>query len=183
MKRILWRRLDNSTMEYCTFQLRETTMISGQVIGDLSGTFGKVEYVVSCLSDGSTKSVSVHVNTLTKEVLLNFRRETSGLWLVNGQERPDLEECKDVDIGVTPATNTLPIRRFQLKVGESRELVAAWLRFPELHVAPMRQRYTRLGENTYLYESVMSGYKAELTVDGDSIVQTYAGEWIAMTSG
>jgi uncharacterized protein len=104
------------------------------------------------------------------------------VWLVNGQERPDLQECRDVDIGVTPATNTLPIRRLELQVGESRKLVAAWLRFPELDVIPLKQRYTRIDEETYLYESVMSGYKAELIVDEDGVVQTYGGEWITMTS-
>lgn len=108
---------------------------------------------------------------------LDMTRETSGLWTVNGQERQDLSACMDVDIGVTPASNSLPIRRLQLHIGESSELVAAWLRFPEFQVAPMRQRYTRIGENSYIYASVESGYKAELLVDYDGIVQTYDGEW------
>lgn len=182
MKRILWRRLDGSTMEYCTFKLSKPIMISGQVIGNLGGTVGKVEYEVSCSSDGSTKSVSAQVNTLTSTASLNFCKETSGVWLVNGQERPDLRECRDVDIGVTPATNTLPIRRLELQVGESHTIVAAWLRFPEFDVIPLKQRYTRVDDGTYRYESVVSGYKAELIVDEDGVVQTYADEWMAITS-
>lgn len=79
---------------------------------------------------------------------------------------------------VAPPSNSLPIRRLRLEIGQSRELVAAWLRFPDLRVAPVIQRYTRTGENTYIYESVASGYR-ELIVDEDGIVQTYDGEWVA----
>ena len=35
----------------------------------------------------------------------------AGHWRVDERERPDLEGCLDVDIQITPFTNTLPIRR------------------------------------------------------------------------
>src|SRR5712664_99467 len=38
----------------------------------------------------------------------------------------------DIDLAVTPATNTLPIRRLNLEVGQSQEVTAAWLKFPDL---------------------------------------------------
>jgi hypothetical protein len=149
------------------------------VIGVLGGVLEKVDYEIVCASDGITKSVSIQISGLHDDFLLDMTREGTGLWTVNGRERSDLAECMDVDIGVTPASNSLPIRRLRFEIGQSRELVAAWLRFPDLRVAPMRQRYTRTGENTYIYESVASGYRAELMVDEDGIVQTYDGEWVA----
>lgn len=112
---------------------------------------------------------------------LYMTRDINKLWLVNGRERRDLFGCTDVDIGVTPASNSLPIRRLNLQIGETRDVVAAWVRFPEFRVDPMRQRYTRIDQNTYLYESVESGYRAELTVGDCAVVEKYVGEWIAVT--
>ncbi len=60
-------------------------------------------------------------------------RQENGMWLVNGAPCPNLGSCRDFDTGVTPATNTLPIRRLHLEVGASQELSAAWMRFPKSH--------------------------------------------------
>lgn len=98
-------------------------------------------------------------------------------WQVDEQEREDLTGCVDVDLSITPATNTLPIRRLRLAVGESAEVTAAWVRFPALSVEPLRQRYTRLAENRYRYESLESGFTAELTVDDQGLVTHYPGGW------
>lgn len=179
MKRIIWRRIDGTSIEYCTFSFEQSTKVSGRVIGNLGGVLGKVDYEIECALDGTTKSVSVQIDSLNDDFLLDMTRDSSGLWTVNGHECPDLAGCMDVDIGVTPASNSLPIRRLNLQTGESRALVAAWLRFPDFRVSPMRQRYTRTGANIYAYESVQSGYKAELKVDEDGIVKAYGGEWVA----
>jgi hypothetical protein len=92
-------------------------------------------------------------------------------------ELPELAEFVDVDLEISPSTNTLPIRRLNLAIGESRELTAAWVRFPELTVEPLAQRYTRLAERRYRYESVVSGFTAELEVDDLGLVVTYEGLW------
>ncbi len=169
------------SLEYCTFQLTGETKVCGQVIGDMSGTLGRVNYEVRCAQDGSTQGVAVQFSTLRTESELELQRETNGIWKVRGEQRADLANCLDVDIGVTPSTNAMAIRRLRLQLGESRALTVAWLRFPEFKLTAMRQRYTRIGDNTYLYESLESGYKAELTVDDDGIVQTYGSEWEIVT--
>ena len=93
-----------------------------------------------------------------------------------GRARPDLEGCLDIDIWPTPFTNTFPIRREPLSVGERREFVMAWVSAPELTVRPMRQGYTRLADRRYLYENLEgSGFRAELDVDADGVVLDYEG--------
>jgi len=45
---------------------------------------------------------------------------------------------------------------------------------PELTVRAMRQRYTRLADRRYLYESLDdSGFAAELSVDEEGVVLDY----------
>jgi hypothetical protein len=78
---------------------------------------------------------------------------------------------------VSPVTNTLPIRRLKLAVGEDALVTAAWVKFPELTVSPLRQRYARLAENLYRYDSLESGFTAELMVDADGLVVEYGSIW------
>lgn len=85
--------------------------------------------------------------------------------------------ARDVDIGVTPSTNILPLRRFRLAVGESCDLMAAWIQFPALSVHSARQRYTRIAADRYWYESLGSGFRATLTVGDDGMVVQYADLW------
>jgi uncharacterized protein len=53
-------------------------------------------------------------------------------WQINGVECPAVEGCIDVDLGFSPSTNLLAIRRLDLDIGE--EAQAAWLSFPEFNL-------------------------------------------------
>jgi hypothetical protein len=115
----------------------------------------------------------------TERATRSLRLETDGQghWR-DGDARalPDLDGCLDIDIWPTPFTNTFPIRRQPLAIGERREFVMAWVAAPELTVRPMRQGYTRLADRRYLFENLDgSGFRAELPVDEDGVVLDYQG--------
>jgi hypothetical protein len=63
---------------------------------------------------------------------------------VDGELVSQLDGCTDVDFGWTPATNTVPIRRLGLEVGQRASITAAWIRFPELDVVASEQWYRDL---------------------------------------
>jgi hypothetical protein len=92
-------------------------------------------------------------------------------------EIPAVAGCLDVDLAFTPATNILPLRRLGLAVGESREMTAAWVRFPDLSIEPLAQRYTRLDERRVRYESRGGAFTAELEVDELGLVVRYPPLW------
>jgi hypothetical protein len=102
-------------------------------------------------------------------------------WQLNGRDMAALAGCVDVDLGFSPSTNSLPIRRLKLAVGESAEVAAAWLRFPSLEFRRLDQRYTRLAERRYRYESE-GGFVAELEVDEAGLVVDYPGGWRRVAS-
>ncbi|WP_404822508.1 putative glycolipid-binding domain-containing protein [Noviherbaspirillum aerium] len=88
----------------------------------------------------------------------------------------ELNGCRDIDIWPTPFTNTFPIRRQPLAIGERKEFCMAWVHGPDLTVRPQSQSYTRLSERLYLFENLDgSGFKVELPVDEDGVVQDYPG--------
>jgi hypothetical protein len=88
--------------------------------------------------------------------------------------------CHNVHLAITPATNTLPIRRLQLQVGHSESANAAWVKVPQLTVQPLPQRYARLTKNGYRYES-SNGFSAEILVDDLGLIIRYSGGWEQIT--
>ena len=83
-----------------------------------------------------------------------------------------------MDLGFSPSTNTLPIRRLRLELGESAKVAAVWLRWPELIVERLDQTYERLAPDRYRY---LSGrFSAELRVDDHGLVLQYGKYWRAI---
>jgi hypothetical protein len=111
---------------------------------------------------------------------LHVYADGQGHWTTaSGEALPDLDGCIDVDISVTPFTNTLPIRRLALASGASQEIVVAYIKVPDITLQPFGQRYTCLNiqaqGGTYRYDSVVSGFTADLSVDNEGLVIDYPG--------
>lgn len=98
-----------------------------------------------------------------------------GGWKVDDEERSDLSDAIDLDLAISPFTNTLPIRRLDLAIGEEGDATVAFVSFPDLEVDLDAQRYTRLDEDLYLFESLDSDFSREITVDLDGFVVDYPG--------
>jgi uncharacterized protein len=174
--RVAWRRSDEAaTDEHCTLTLRDGGLsLVGTVLGAQGGLPVRVEYRV--LADGAGLTTAAHVRDLRgfEQRTIALERDPKGNWRVDGTVVKGLKGCTDVDLGCSPSTNTLPIRRLRLGIGASHKIQAAWVRFPDLTVVKAAQTYTRLDEFTYRYAS--GDFTAELTVDDDGLVAAYA-EW------
>ncbi len=92
-----------------------------------------------------------------------------------GMPLPELAGAIDVDLPVTPFTNTLPIRRLGLVVGASAEIAVAYVGFPDLAVRTEPQRYTRVAERRYRFESLDGDFVRDIDVDEHGLVVTYPG--------
>jgi hypothetical protein len=101
--------------------------------------------------------------------------DPGGHWRLNGTPQPQVDGCTDLDLNFSPSTNLLPIRRLNLPVGEEAAIRAAWLRFPSFALEPLEQRYRRLSERVYLYESAGGSFSADLEVDESGFVTLYPG--------
>ena len=106
---------------------------------------------------------------------LTLQTDGQGLWRYgDGRSIAELDGCRDIDIWPTPFTNTFPIRREPMAVGERRQFLMAWVFGPDLTVHPQPQAYTRLSDRLYLFENLDgSGFQAELPVDEEDIVVDY----------
>lgn len=101
--------------------------------------------------------------------------DPTGRWgEINGARRPELDGCVAVDMACTPFTNTLPIRRLRIEVGDTAELKIARVDHDTLEITAEQQRYTRLSLDRWRYED-SSGFTAELHVDDHGLVHDYPG--------
>jgi hypothetical protein len=175
-RRVAWRRSDEvTTDEHCTLTQRDSGLsLVGTVLGSEGGVPVRIEYRV--LADGEGLTTAAHVRDLRgfEQRTLVLERDSKGGWSVDGKTVRGLKGATDVDLGCSPSTNTLPIRRLRLGIGASKTIKAAWVRFPELTVVKADQKYTRLDEFTYHYSS--GDFEADLTVDDEGLVAAYA-EW------
>jgi hypothetical protein len=131
-------------------------------------------------TDGGWRTKKVQAEQLLNGMYSGVRLESRrGRWFVDGKERPDLEGCVDVDLGASPVTNALPIKRNRIEVGTKIDLTAAWVRFPSLEVLPLKQSYERVGARRFVYRS-NTGFKAELELDGFGMVRRYGDYWTAV---
>jgi hypothetical protein len=141
----------------------------------------RLSYQVSCDLGWRLTKLTISAASAAGSQALTLVAEPGGRWLADGRRRPDLDGCTDVDISLSPLTNTLPIRRLSWSPGTAHDLDVVYVSAPELSVEPVRQRYTLLsrdterGEVLYRYES--GSFSADLTVDADGYVISYPGLW------
>ena len=178
-RKVIWSPQLWPGSEYLHLVVDEQRILAdGMVIGVNEEDPFSLCYTVECDPAWHVRSVSA--TSGTNEI--NLATEGYGFWTdAWGNPINVLDGCRDVDISVTPFTNTIPIRRLSLVEGASVEIMMAYISAPKLEVTPMLQRYTclRTGDqgSVYEYVSVVSGFTAELFVDADGLVVNYPGVW------
>ena len=120
-----------------------------------------VTYEVVADADWTTTAASAVVESGTSTMRIELTAH-AGRWQRAGLAMPELQGCTDVDLGWTPSTNTLPIRRLASTAGEQGTRVAL-LRFPELELVAAEQTYERLAADRWRF--AMDDFSAELVVD------------------
>jgi uncharacterized protein len=178
IRSVLWTRRDQISLEY--FQLRqgaEGITLSGTVVTSHDGKALRAEYMVHCDRSWVTRSVRINLTRDAASTELNLITDDQRRWWNDGKELAEVAGCVDVDISLSPSTNTLPIRRLSLARGDSSDVVAAWMRFPELTVEPLPQRYVRTGDRLYRYSSAGGAFTADIEVDELGLVVSYPPLW------
>jgi hypothetical protein len=184
-REIMWRRvMDDLSFEHARVIRTEAgSEISGSVLVAQNGLPLRVDYCIVCDSSWQTRTIQVDQSWRGVRRKLRLIHDGSGHWQKNGEGDGSLAGCTDVDLGVSPCTNALPVNRLRIPLGESREINAAWIRFPELEITPTRQAYHRLREKQYQYRNLVSGFTALIDVDDDGLPTEYAGVWRRVADG
>lgn len=180
---VVWRWLRGTGLEYCELGRRAAGWrLAGSTVALVEARPVRVEYEVLCDPAWRTTGTTVVRRDAAGERRIALRA-AGGRWWREGREVPELAGCLDVDLGWSPSTNTLPIRRLGLAVSQtSPPLTMAWLRWPDLELLPLAQEYTRLAEREYLYASRGGSFQARVAVDAQGLAIDYEGVWERIAS-
>jgi hypothetical protein len=132
-------------------------------------------YRIVC--DRSWRVKSAEIGLIGDERRIELASDGAGNWSDgSGAPLPELQGAIDIDLTVTPFTNTLPVRRLSLQKGRFEEIVVVYIRLPELTVTTDPQRYTCLEPFTrYRFESLDSDFVRDIEVDKQGLVVIYPG--------
>jgi uncharacterized protein len=172
---VLWQSPDDRSTELCRLVATSSGFaLEGLVLVPIEGEPARVEYHVDADRQWIARGAHLVIESPGSIKVIDLAHQGDA-WTVDGHPREELDGCVDVDLRVTPATNTLPIRRLELDVGQRAEVRAAWVAFPELEVEPLEQSYERLSEDTYRYRS--GAFEADLVVDRAGLVIRYGTQY------
>ena len=159
----------DSVEEFALSLVSEGHRLSGKTLILHDGARVEISFLVDTNPDWSTRRASIDIPALA--TTFEVEVEPGGRWLFDGEHRKEFDGCVDIDLGWTPATNTLPIRRLHFVPGIPRTIRAAWLKWSELLFVPAEQTYTKRSADRWTYES--GDFAADLTVDEHGVVLTY----------
>jgi hypothetical protein len=178
VRRLFWTCIPTDGCERAEVQTDPAgVVLRGTILRASDRGPAEAHYEILCGPDWNTLAATVSCEDDAGKRSLTLRRNGRA-WVIGGQVNPRLDDASDVDLGWSPITNTLPIRRLRLPTGaRSDVLTMAWIRFPELTVQPLAQVYERLSDSSYRYSSGGGNFTAVITVDEQGFVVEYEKQW------
>jgi hypothetical protein len=173
-KVVRWRDWSGEGLEHLVLDERpDGVHADSVVVGEEAGEVFAAWYRIAC--DAGWRVRHCRIGRVGQDSAIELASDGAGAWLDGGgRPRHELAGAFDIDITVTPFTNTLPIRRLSLREGEASTIAVVYVEVPELSVTTRRQRYTCLEPGRlYRFESLDSDFTRELEVDADGLVVTY----------
>lgn len=126
-----------------------------------------------------TRSAYVSGRSASGEQEVRLESDGSGHWRVGGVAAPQLDGCFDIDLESSSCTNTLPVHRLGLGVGQGANAPAAYVRALGFAVERLEQRYIRIeddgNQRRFDYTAPVFDYEGRLVYDASGLVLDYPG--------
>ena len=170
-----WEDWTGRGLEHLVLTERATGIVAVAVVIVADEPPYAVRYRVECDAEWRCRELDAEIVDTARTVRL--RGDGRGRWTDgDGARVPHLDGAIDVDLSITPFTNTLPIRRLDLAKSGVCEIAVVYVRAPTLSVELDHQRYICIEpRRRYRYEAVDGTFAAEIEVDDDGLVVTYPG--------
>jgi hypothetical protein len=191
---LIWAGLDEWRAEIAAVDLSESGVVATGVQLGLDPTPYRLDYELDAAHWFVTRRLWVEARGEAWSRTLTLERDEGGAWHADQRQEGTVDmapmeasleglgEALDCDLGLSPLTNLMPIRRHRLHESPGdAELTMAFVTAPELAVAPSLQRYehVRAGRDgavvRYRDLGLFDGFTAELELDRDGLVRLYPG--------
>lgn len=175
-KTIVWKSLEPqvNTIETLQISLSNDHFIwTSYVNGVVQNKPIAIKYRLTIDALWQVKIVNIQ-SLLVPQQSLCLSTNGDGKWFdSNNNVMPVLTGCKDIDISLTPATNTLPINRLSKQLHKQTTIDVIFIDLINWHCDRVTQAYTQIKPQTYQYSGIQSGFSEILAVDEMGFVIDY----------
>jgi hypothetical protein len=169
----IWEGVDDWRAEVARVDLHAGGI---QATGTQIGAGYRLDYELDASAGWITRHLRVSVTAPDSERAVLLEHDGEGEWLHDGEPGPALTGALDCDLGLSPLTNLMPVRRHDLhEQAGAAEISTAWVSVPDLSVHVSRQRYdhVRPGVVRFTDLGLHEGFSADLELDADGLVLLY----------
>ena len=153
--------------------------IEGHTTAVEQGEVWAVRYAISLDDRWITRGARIWGWAVGGERETRLDADGLGHWEVDGTPRPEIDGCLDVDLESSACTNMIPLRRLELRVGQTARAPAAYVRARDVRVERLEQTYTRLRDDgstqRYQYRAPGFDFESVLVYDACGVTLDYPG--------
>jgi hypothetical protein len=170
---IIWAGRLYHSIENCLMtSTSEGNEITSTIIGNHGSDIYKVDYHIKTNKHWETIFLTLQTRFNNSSELTTLEKKEEN-WLLNGIPKDELRNIFDIDISLTPFTNTLPINRLNFITNEPIIIDVLYFDILNRNIIPVKQSYTKLTTNLYAYERMDTNFKATIKVDEQGLVSDY----------
>ena len=179
-RHVMWVPVDRPGFEHLKLvELPKRVTVSSLIIGIEHDPY-RLRYEIGIDGQWCVRRVDIELLDVATERAVSLVANGDGQWATaDGEPLPEFDGCIDIDISNTPFSNTIPIRRLNLQVGQSAAVKVLLVTVPGMKLTMAEHRYTCLERHdaggTYHFESLTDKTETQLTIDRDGIVTDYPG--------
>jgi hypothetical protein len=180
-RHIFWAGRVYDSREHCVIRHNsEGFVIQSTIVGSYEQKVYTIMYHIQTNAHWECLDFTVDSQINDSQMRRSWHRENKHWKNESGDILPEFDDCLDLDISLTPFTNTLPINRLHLNDGEKRQIKVIYFDILDVQVKPARQYYTCIDQSSYNFQTDDSDFEATIAVDDDGIVMDYPGLFVAV---
>lgn len=170
---VIWSGISNHSIEHCLIEENQDgNLISSTIIGTYQKQIYKVDYCIQ--TDKYWNTLSVKLKADIDLALWDIELQKHGYnWMLNDKLIAALDGVADVDISLTPFTNTLPIKRIAFKEQNPAIIEVVYFDVLGHNILPVKQIYTQVSSDEYIYQNLATSFSAHITTDPQGLVKSY----------
>lgn len=171
---IVWENLESFGCEFARISQRSSAIhVESTVIFFNGNSPVQIDYFIDTDNLWATKKVLVQTK---KGKNLEINATGTGKWFdQHGKELEELRGAIDVDLSVTPFSNSLPVNRYDWELNQRREFEMVYIDIPQFKLHKMKQTYTfierKKGIRIFKYQS--PNFEAFISFDESGFVIDY----------
>jgi uncharacterized protein len=192
---VIWRGLDGARWEAALFEMTRNGVTARGTQIAVDPVPYQLDYRLEAPDNFVTRLLDVRVRGAGWSRSLVLRHDGHGQWDWESEKQGEVKldppggdpelasqliDAVDCDLGLSPVTNLMPIRRHGLNVDDgTADIVVAWVSVPDLKLYSYDQRYEsihRSGEGSlvrFIDRGLSEGFVADLELDADGLIEVY----------